>query len=349
MTDPPGATASGRSPALHIVTFNSAGAIAKCLESLATHAPRAAIVVVDNGSEDGSADVVEDFASEAAAAGSSAGGSEAGGVEGAARIRLIRNSENRGFAAAANQAAAASGAGLAVDRTTPDPDARELAAEPIAPDRSAPNPVIFLNPDTEVCEGWLENLCAAFADPAVGVVGCKILGEDGQTLQHMGGLVRANGLTEHIGRGEVDEGQYDQVSDVEYVTGAAIAIRRQVWDALGGFDTGYYPAYFEELELCWRARASGYRVVVEPKARVLHLERGSFQKSGDFRSAYHRNRIRFVLRNFGIARFVFRSIPAELYWMLTAKPRRQFGIAISAYLRGLAGLPKAIGQRWGRK
>jgi GT2 family glycosyltransferase len=304
------------------------------------HAPGAPIVVVDNCSADGSADIVEEFAARAMASRSSDSG-----IGAPVPIQVIRNSENRGFAAAANQAAAASSSGppagpAATEGSTPGP------AEP---DSAGPDPVVFLNPDTQVCEGWLERMCEAFGDPTVGVVGCKILGEDGQTLQHVGGLVRANGLTEHIGRGEVDEGQYDEISDVEYVTGAAIAIRRQVWDALGGFDADYFPAYFEELELCWRARQSGYRVIVVPSACLLHLERGSFQESGDFRSAYHRNRIRFVLRNFGIARIVFRSAPAELRWMLTAKPRRQFGVAISAYLRGLAGLPKTLARRWSRR
>ena len=74
MTDPSGAAASAPRPVLHIVTFNSAGAISTCLESLIKHAHGAAILVVDNGSEDESAEIVEEFSARAMKAMGSADG-----------------------------------------------------------------------------------------------------------------------------------------------------------------------------------------------------------------------------------------------------------------------------------
>jgi GT2 family glycosyltransferase len=311
-------------PTIHIVSFNSGSAIEECLASLRRHAPGAEIIIVDNASDDGSEKVITSLADRSAAG------------EGSP-IQMILNDKNRGFAAAANQAARA----------------------------STGDPVVFLNPDTEVCAGWLDRMCGALEDPSVGVVGCKVLDKDGHTLQHVGGLVRANGLTEHIGRGEPDRGQYDETRETPYVTGAALGIRRRVWEELGGFDEKYFPAYFEELELCWKARARGYRVIVVPGAVVLHSEGASFKVEGEsageggesaaegrepaadgeapaFYSAYHRNRIRFVLRNFGAIEMIAGFVPAEIRWLATVRPRRQLRAAAYAYLMGLLDLPNTV-------
>ena len=292
-----------RQPAVHIVSFNSASVIRQCLSSLRSHAPAAKIIIVDNGSLDGSAEIIARAAATSAAAGHNS-------------IRLICNTENRGFAVAANQAA----------------------------DASTGDPVVFLNPDATVRAGWLDRICEALDEPSVGIVGCKVLNEDGRTLQHVGGLVRANGLTEHIGRGELDHGQYDGIRDAAYVTGAALGIRRQVWNELGGFDEKYFPAYFEELELCWRARDRGYEVIVAPDAVVLHVEGASYESAGGlaFYSAYHRNRIRFVMRNFRASELLAGFVPAEIRWLVTVRPRRQLRAAGYAYLMGLLGLPSTI-------
>jgi len=213
-------TQASASPAVIIVTYNSALYIESCLDSLADCGGQPQIIVVDNASADGTADAVARYPT----------------------VKLIQNQKNLGFAAAVNRGAQA----------------------------TQGDPLILLNPDTLVFPGYLERLLSSLRDPSIGVAGCKILEPDGVTLQHAGGVVAANALTQHVGRGEEDRGQYDELAEVDYVTGAGLAIRREVWESLGGFDEGYWPAYFEETELCWQARARGYRVVFVPEAVLLH-------------------------------------------------------------------------------
>jgi GT2 family glycosyltransferase len=62
------------------------------------------------------------------------------------------------------------------------------------------------------------------------------------------------------------------ISDMPYVTGAGMALRRRDWDALAGFDEGFFPAYFEDLDLCMRVRARGLRRVAVPAAQLQHHE-----------------------------------------------------------------------------
>jgi hypothetical protein len=107
-------------------------------------------------------------------------------------------------------------------------------------------------------------------------------------------------------------GQYDAVTfrtthraevshtseaDVDYVTGAGMAMRRSDWQRLGGFDEGFFPAYFEDLDLCLRVRASGLRCVFVPQAQLHHHESTATGKqSGAFYFYYHRNRWRMICK-----------------------------------------------------
>src|SRR5437867_927232 len=83
-----------------------------------------------------------------------------------------------------------------------------------------------------------------------------------KTLPHVGGALRPNALSYHLGEGEEDLGQYRGLLPCDYVQGAALAIRRSLWDELSGFDEGFYPAYFEEADLCRRAKNAGWDVAV---------------------------------------------------------------------------------------
>jgi GT2 family glycosyltransferase len=233
---------------------------------------------------------------------------------------LIRNATNAGFARAVNQG---------VKATRGDP-------------------IVLLNPDAQVRPGCLAALTERLRERQVAIVGCKILDPDGTTIQHMGGVIGPNGLSRHIGRGEKDTGQYDTIQDVEYATGAALAVRRDAWQRLGGFDEGYWPAYYEETELCWKARAQGYRVVVEAQAVVVHDEGSSSVKGGrvaerpsvSFLSSYHRNRLRFVLRNFSWRRLLHEFPPAELHWLFGTRTKTEVMVLLRCYGRALVALPR---------
>jgi GT2 family glycosyltransferase len=125
---------------------------------------------------------------------------------------------------------------------------------------------ILLNQDCLVQPGWLDAVVQALHDhPEAGVAGCTIFNADG-SLNHAGAFIRrpeASGahLTDRVA---------DAPRPVDYVTGAAMVIRRSTWDTIGRFDEGFYPAYFEESDYCYRARRA-HRYLVCTGAHVTHL------------------------------------------------------------------------------
>jgi GT2 family glycosyltransferase len=136
--------------------------------------------------------------------------------------------------------------------------------------------LVFLNNDTLVREGWLDALVrVAEQDPRVGVVGSKLIFPDG-TLQEAGGLIWRDASGWNYGRGSrADDPSYSYVRDADYCSGAALLVRRSLFEQLGGFDVRYAPAYFEDSDLCFAARQAGFRVVYQPLSVVVHLEGGT--------------------------------------------------------------------------
>ena len=203
--------------------------------------------------------------------------------------------------------------------------------------------ILLLNPDTEVYPDTVSALVEAMRDPAVGVAGCKVYDPDGKTLQHAGGYVRDNGLTMHYGVGQLDTGQFDQVTDAAYVTGASLAVRRDVFLRAGKLDPGYYPAYFEETDLCLRVRRLGYRVAYVPGAKVAHHESvttGRFTER--YYYLYHRNRVRFMLKNYSWSFLRDRALPMEERWLKMIEPWEQAVPLNKAYLLNIARLPLTL-------
>ncbi len=160
-------------------------------------------------------------------------------------LRYHRRSENGGFIAACNDGAA-------------------LACGEYA---------IFLNNDTVPQPGWLDALLATFDEhPGTGLVGAQLLYPDGR-LQEAGGIVFSDGSASNYGRfGAPDAPRHAFVRDVDYCSGAAIAIPRALFHTLGGFDVRYAPAYYEDTDLAFAVRAAGLRTLYQPAARVLHRE-----------------------------------------------------------------------------
>jgi GT2 family glycosyltransferase len=149
--------------------------------------------------------------------------------------------------------------------------------------------LIFLNNDTLVLSrDWLDELSAQAMRPEVGVVGGRLLYEDG-TLQH-GGLIARNRVEHYIGHEGVglagaDGGYMDRYSLVRRtpaVYGACMAIRRQVFESLGGFDSSRLAIEGNDVDLCLKAQAAGLSVLYTPHATLYHLESKSrgFARSG---------------------------------------------------------------------
>lgn len=160
--------------------------------------------------------------------------------------------------------------------------------------------VVLLNQDTEVQTGWLSEIAATFdRDSDIGIVGCKSYFPGTSTIQHAGGVVDSvDAFTQHTGHGEEDTEQYDELTDVQYVTGAAFAMHRRVIETIGTLDDGFNPAFYEEIDYCFRARRAGFRVVCQPEAILYHHETSSLPEQSYARVvAFQRNRIRFILRH----------------------------------------------------
>jgi GT2 family glycosyltransferase/glycosyltransferase involved in cell wall biosynthesis len=157
--------------------------------------------------------------------------------------------------------------------------------------------LIFLNNDTIPQPGWLEALLGTFdAEPRTGLVGAQLLYPDGR-LQEAGGVVFADGSGWNYGRFESpDDPRFAYLRDCDYASGAAIAIPRALFASLGGFDTRYAPAYYEDTDLAFAVRAAGHRVVYQPAARVVHVEgatAGTDTGSG-MKAHQVRNRVTFA-------------------------------------------------------
>jgi len=133
--------------------------------------------------------------------------------------------------------------------------------------------VLFLNNDTIVTEGWLSALVNLIEnDKSIGMVGSKLVYPDGR-LQEAGGIIWSNGFGCNYGKfDDPNKPQYNYVRDVDYISGAAIMLSKELWDNIGGFDERYVPAYCEDSDLAFEVRKAGYRVVYQPKSVVIHFE-----------------------------------------------------------------------------
>lgn len=162
----------------------------------------------------------------------------------------------------------------------------------------AQQPIIaLLNPDARPAPGWTAALAAALDDPRVGVAAAKVLGDDGR-LQSVGCVVDDDALLpSYRGANEADHGQYDAPAAVWSAHGAAMAFRRTVWAEVGGFDSGFFPAYLEESDFCERVRQRGYQIMTAPAAVVRHSEAVTTGKhSAEFFYYFLRNRLRYAAK-----------------------------------------------------
>lgn len=133
--------------------------------------------------------------------------------------------------------------------------------------------LIFLNNDTVVHPGWLPRLLETIeSDASIGAVGSMLLDPDG-SLQEAGGIVWRDGSAGNYGRGAAAADQkFAFARPVDYCSGAALLVRKDLFCKLGGFDKRYAPAYYEDVDLCFGIHSLGFRVIYQPLARVTHWE-----------------------------------------------------------------------------
>jgi hypothetical protein len=267
-----------------VVAHDSGAELAECAARLLAQHDVAELVVVDNGSrDDGLARLPID-----------------------ARLRVLRNHDNPGFAVACNQGARACRATL----------------------------LAFVNPDCFVEGDLLSRLADVFArDPGVGLVGADVVGPDGRaepaarrrapTLARM--LRAALGARAAL---HVPAGAPGTLTEVDATSGALMVMPREVFERVGGFDEGYR-LHAEDLDLCRRVRAAGLRVAVLEGARAVHLKGTSSRRRPVF-VAFHKHR--------GLARYWWR------WGAGGGLPGRVLAVA-AAWVRFLLVLPLAFARQ----
>ncbi|MGH7255100.1 MAG: glycosyltransferase family 2 protein [Nitrospirales bacterium] len=248
-----------------IVSYNTRAILLDCVSSIyhATRDVTFEIVVIDNGSHDGSAAAIR---------------------EQCPAVIVIVNPDNRGFARAANQ-------GLAASRG---------------------RYVLFLNSDTRVLNGSLNHMVAYLDQhPDVGALGCLQKTGEGRPyrswwpvptlLEHIryaevGGLPLYDGGSD----GTPDPDQWQRPQEVGWVNGACLMLPAPLLRKLGGLDERFF-MYFEDVDLCLRVRAAGYKVFYLPDAGIIHLVGASSRDVADsLNLEWELSRVLFVEKHFAL-------------------------------------------------
>lgn len=213
-----------------ILNWNGHALLEQYLPSVIKYAAGAEVIVADNASTDGSVAFVK---------------------ENYPVVKIIQNTVNGGFAKGYNDAL------------------KNVEADIYC----------LLNSDVEVTENWLDPILKAFKEiPEAAIIQPKIL--DLLRQDHFEYAGAAGGFLDRYGypfcRGRIfqalekDEGQYNDIKEIFWATGACMFIKREVFNSLGGFDEDYF-AHQEEVDLCWRAQNAGYKVYYVGASEVFHL------------------------------------------------------------------------------
>lgn len=238
-------------------------------------------------------------------------------------VRVIVNRQNQGFAVSCN----------------------------IGADAAHGKVIVFLNNDTEPDAKWAEELALAIcANPQVGIFGAKLLLFNERTTLHSAGdLLGVDGIPVNRGVWQRDNGQFDEQREIFSGCGGAVAYRRELWRALGGFDEAFW-MYMEDIDFAFRAQLLGWGARFVPTARVYHHLSAT---GGGVMASYYvgRNTIWTIAKN----------MPSSLLWKHGARImvsqlrialdalRNWRGEAARARLRGqvagLWGLPAILRQR----
>lgn len=134
--------------------------------------------------------------------------------------------------------------------------------------------IYFLNNDTVVLDHWLDHIIATFKRrPEAGVVGSQVLFYSDE-IQESGGIIWPDGNAWNFGRNLVKEKLcfVNYSREVDFVSGCALAVRRDLWEQLLDFGEEFIPAYCVDSDLCYKIRSLGKEVWVQPQSKIIHFE-----------------------------------------------------------------------------
>ncbi len=172
---------------------------------------------------------------------------------------------------------------------------------------------ILLNSDVEVTSDWIEPVIQLMeSDIKIAAAQPKLLSYTDKHLFEYAGA--AGGFIDLLGypfcRGrifdtiEIDEGQYDQPSEIFWASGAAFFIKKQIWVEGGGLDE-YFFAHMEEIDLCWRLKNKGYKIMYCPDSKVYHVGGGTLSAESPFKTYLNfRNNLVMLLKNLPLKRSI---------------------------------------------
>jgi GT2 family glycosyltransferase len=219
---------------------------------------------------------------------------------------------------------------------------------------------VILNSDVKVSENWIESCIAKFnEDEKIAVVQPKILSYSEPKYFEYAGA--AGGFIDKFGypfcrgrilnRIEKDLGQYDQPSRIFWATGACMFIKASAFKLAGGFDGDFW-AHMEEIDLCWRLKNSGYKVVYQPLSEVYHLGGGTLSY-GSPKKIYlnFRNNLWMLFKNLPkhqfkrifIIRMILDGVAAVKF--ILGLNIREFWAVVKAHASFYRNLGKLIGKR----
>ena len=181
---------------------------------------------------------------------------------------------------------------------------------------------ILLNSDVEVQPNWIEPVIALMeSDERIAAAAPKIKAYHNQThFEHAGA---AGGFIDKFGypfcRGRIfydieeDKGQYEQAGEVFWASGAAMFIKKHLWDLSGGFDETFF-AHMEEIDLCWRLKNMGYKVMYCPQSVVYHVGGGTLNSENPFKTYLNfRNNLLLLKNNLSFWRAFW--VIGSRFWM----------------------------------
>jgi GT2 family glycosyltransferase len=251
-----------------IVNWNSGGLLENCVRSLLAHATGCEIIIVDNASTDSSLSFAE-----------SAG----------ANLTILRNDRNAGFAGGNN----------------------------IGWRTCKGDHILFLNPDTECFPESIPRLQQTLInDRAIWAVGGRLVNESGdsrlnfnvRSFPSIGSVAAEMFFMDEIWPSNpwtrtMRIAGIDHSIDVDQPAAACLMVSRAALESIGGFDEEFYPAWFEDVDLCRRIRAQGGRIQYRPDACFLHQGGYSLGQMSlqDFLESFHSNQIRYFRKHHGLS------------------------------------------------